>query len=149
MSIPYKRILCPVDFDECSREALRETGAIAVDPGCTVAVLHAVHINPLVDQGAAEGFSAQEMYETQIEDSRRKIEEMLTVLPAQLKRQVIVEIGEPGDVVLNVQKRINADLIVMATHGRRGLKHLVLGSVTERVVRESPVPVLTIRHSSR
>jgi nucleotide-binding universal stress UspA family protein len=148
MSYPYKQILCPVDFDECSSEALREAGALALDRGCTVHVLHTVHINPLVDQGAAEGFSAQEMYETQIEDARRKVEQMLTALPPEVKREVMVEIGEPGDVILNVEKRIDADLIVMATHGRRGLKHLVLGSIAERVVRDSPVPVLTVRQSS-
>ena len=53
--------------------------------------------------------------------------------------------GDPGVEVLQLAKRLRADLIVMATHGRKGLRHLVLGSVAERVVREAPCPVLTVK----
>jgi nucleotide-binding universal stress UspA family protein len=50
--------------------------------------------------------------------------------------------------IIAAQQRIGADLVVMATHGRRGLKHLMLGSVAERVIRESSAPVLTVRAAS-
>ena len=70
---------------------------------------------------------------------------MLSTIPPTVQRAVMIEIGEPGDVIIGVQSKLEADLIVMATHGRKGLKHLVLGSVAERVVRESGVPVLTVR----
>ncbi len=58
--------------------------------------------------------------------------------------EVEVTTGDPGVEVLHVARRLHADLIVMATHGRKGLRRLVLGSVAERVVREAPCPVLTL-----
>jgi universal stress protein A len=145
MAFPYKRILCPVDFDEYSGEALKEAAALASIGGSTVHVLHVVQISPLFDQGAAEGFTPEESYEAQTSFARQRVQEMLNAIPAQVKREIAIEIGEPGDSIIEAQKKLDADLIVMATHGRKGLKHLVLGSVAERVVRESRAPVLTVR----
>lgn len=56
-----------------------------------------------------------------------------------------LEYGEPGTVILAVAQEINADLIVMATHGRTGLRRLLMGSVAEHIVRRAPCPVLTLR----
>jgi nucleotide-binding universal stress UspA family protein len=145
MPFPYRKILCPVDFDETSAQALKEAVAIAAPGGGTVCLLHVVQINPLAAQGAAEGLSAGELYDTQVEFARRQLEQMVKELPAGLKHELATEIGEPADIIVAEEKNLGADLVVMATHGRRGLKRLVLGSVAERVVRESSVPVLTIR----
>jgi hypothetical protein len=57
----------------------------------------------------------------------------------------VIERGNPADVILALEKTLAPDLVVMATHGRRGFARLVLGSVTEKVVRESIKPVLTVR----
>ena len=149
MPFPYKRILCPVDFDEYSNGALKEATALALSGAGTMHILHVVQINPLFDQGAAEGFTAGEMYEAQIEFARKKVEQKLTAIPPEVKREVIIEIGDPGDSIIDVQAKLGADLVVMATHGRKGFKHLVLGSVAERVVRESRVPVLMVRPAPR
>jgi nucleotide-binding universal stress UspA family protein len=111
----------------------------------TVHVLHVVQINLLVDQGATQGFSAGKMYEAQIAFARKQVEKMLATMPPGVKWEVMIEIGEPGDSIKDAQTKLGANLLVMATHGRKGLKHLVLGSVAERVVRESRVPVLTIQ----
>ena len=61
--------------------------------------------------------------------------------------EVFVRVGKPADEILQCAAERGADTIVMGTHGRTGLRHLLVGSVTERVVRMSPVPVLTIRHA--
>ena len=66
-------------------------------------------------------------------------------LDDKVPRRIEVAIGKPAVEILRVAERDSADLIVMATHGRTGVDHLILGSVAERVVRESPVPVLTVR----
>jgi len=145
MPFPYKHILCPVDFDEYSGEALKEAAALASIGGSTLHALHVVRMSPLFDQGAAEGFTAEESYQAQTSFARKRVEEMLNAIPAEVKREVAIEIGERGDSIMEAQKNLGADLIVMATHARKGLKHLVLGSVAERVVRESRVPVLTVR----
>ena len=149
MPFPYKRILCPVDFDEYSTGALKEATALALSSAGTMHILHVVQINPLFDQGAAEGFTAGEMYEAQIEFARKKVEQKLTAIPPEVKREIIIEIGDPGDSIIDMQAKLGADLVVMATHGRKGFKHLVLGSVAERVVRESRVPVLMVRPAPR
>ena len=59
---------------------------------------------------------------------------------------VFVRVGKPADEIIRFATEHAADVIVMGTHGRTGIRHLIAGSVTERVVRTSPVPVLTIRH---
>lgn len=145
MPFPYKRILCAVDFDECSGEALKEAAALALNGEGVLHVLHVVQINPLVDMGSAEGFAAGELYEDQTAFAQKQVEQMLTAMPPGLKREVMITIGEPSDSIIDAQAKLGSDLIVIATHGRKGLKHLVLGSIAERVVRESRVPVLTVR----
>jgi len=60
--------------------------------------------------------------------------------------EVFVRVGKPADEILRFAEEHGVDTIVMGTHGRTGIRHLLAGSVTERVVRTSPVPVLTIRH---
>ncbi|HVB80672.1 MAG TPA: universal stress protein [Candidatus Binataceae bacterium] len=149
MPFPYKRILCPVDFDAYSGEALKEAAALALNGAGTVRILHVVRINPLFDQGAAEGFTAGAVYQTQTDLAHRRVEEMLTAIPPEVKREIVIEIGEPADSIIDAQTKLGVDLVVMATHGRKGLKHFLLGSVTERVVRESCVPVLTVRPAFR
>ncbi len=148
MAFPYKRILCPVDFDENSGVALREAVGLASECGATLHLLHVVQITPPMDEAATGGLAVGEIYQPQIETARRELEQMIVTIPAAVKREAMIEIGTPGGAILDAQVKVDADLIVMATHGRKGLKHLVLGSVAERIVRESPVPVLTIRPHS-
>ncbi len=145
MPFPYKRILCSIDFDGSSGLALEAAAVMALGGEATVCVFHAVHINQLVDQGVIEGLAAGVLYEPQLEYARKKVDQMLVGMPAELKREIMIEIGDPGTCIIKAVTKIGADLMVTATHGRRGLKHLALGSVAERVVCEAPVPVLTVR----
>jgi nucleotide-binding universal stress UspA family protein len=145
LPFPYSKILCPVDFDSNSADALAHAAALAMSAGATLYLLHVVQINPLAIQGAAEGFAGKDFYDSQVEAARGRLEQFAQSIPAGIMRELAVEIGEPGDLIIAGQQRLGADLVVMATHGRRGLKRLVLGSVAERVVRESTVPVLTVR----
>ena len=66
-------------------------------------------------------------------------------IPATVRYETLVVNGWPGEAVLKAARDLDADLIVMGTHGRRGLAHLMIGSVAERVVRAAPCPVLTVR----
>jgi nucleotide-binding universal stress UspA family protein len=145
LPFPYSKILCPVDFDPNSADALAHAAALAMNSGATLYLMHVVQINPLTAQGAAEGFAAKDLYEAQVEHARTRLEQYAQNIPAALTRELVVEIGEPGNLIIAAQQRLGADLVVMGTHGRRGLRHLVLGSIAERIVRESSVPVLTVR----
>ena len=147
MPFPYKRILCPVDCDDYSAEALKHAAALALSSGATVFVLHVVPATPPLDEGATGGLAVGEIYEPRVRTARAQVEQMLAAIPGEVKREIRIEIGRPGDTILDAQTKLDADLIVMATHGRKGLKHLVLGSVAERILREARVPVLTIRPS--
>ncbi len=141
MSFPYKCILCPVDFDSNSIAALKEAAALARPCKATICLLHVVQINPL----ATEGFVLGELQESQSKYARTKVAEMAERDLGGADYEIKIEIGDPAETVLEMEKRLKADLVVMATHGRRGVSRLVLGSVAERVVRESSIPVLTLR----
>jgi nucleotide-binding universal stress UspA family protein len=145
LPFPYSRILCPIAFDPNSADALAHAAALAMNSGATVYLLHVLQINPLTAQGAAQGFAGKDFYDSQVAAAHARLEECAQSIPGGVKRELAVEIGEPGNLIIAAQQRLGADLVVMATHGRRGLKHLVLGSVAERVVRESAAPVLTVR----
>jgi universal stress protein A len=141
MSFPYKRILCPVDFDGNSGAAVKEAAALARLLDATVLLLHVVQINPL----ATEGYVLAELQESQSNAARVKVAEIAGRDLVGVKHEIDIEIGDPAETLLAMEKKLNADVVVMATHGRRGVTRLVLGSVAEKIVRESTVPVLTLR----
>jgi nucleotide-binding universal stress UspA family protein len=141
MAFPYKRILCPVDFDSSSIQAVEEARALARSGDGKLYLLHVIQINPL----ATEGFVLAELIESQEKYAREQLEQITGEGMAGVECEIVIERGNPADVILTLEKTLASDLVVMATHGRRGLTRLVLGSVTERVVRESITPVLTVR----
>ena len=82
--------------------------------------------------------------------AKRLIEEIVTSLKkSSLDAEGAVLSGEPFVEIIRYARQENADLIVMATHGRTGIEHMLLGSVAEKVVRKSPCPVLTIKKTSQ
>ena len=141
MTFPYKLILCPVDFDDNSLHAVEEAGALARGGTGRLCLLHVIQINPL----ATEGFVLGELYDSQEKYARGKLDQITRDRLAGVECEILIEQGNPADVILTMEKTVAPDLVVMATHGRRGLTRLVMGSVAERVVRESITPVLTVR----
>lgn len=134
----FKKILCPVDFDPNSLPALRLASELAQEGKATLHLLHVVAMPPGPE--AALSFGKMETA------ARTRLEQLArTRIPDKVRYKVEVTIGDPAVEALQAAKSLQADLIVMATHGRRGLSHFVLGSVAERVVREAPCPVLTVR----
>src|ERR1700730_11615882 len=123
MSFPYKRILCAVDFDDNAMTAINEAGALARASDGVVVLMHAVWITPL----AAEGYVLLELQKTQTEDASRRLEDLARRALAGARYEVEVVIGDPSEAILEAAKRCTTDLVVLATHGRRGLAHLVLG----------------------
>jgi len=135
-----KKIVAPVDF---SNESFVSLGT-AVDIASSPSDVHAIHVIPELSL-SEPGVIWQE-----IDNSVRKqhAEHELRKKLSDRKYtqvQIEIEVGNPGDCVADFAKRIGADLIVMASHGRTGLAHMLLGSVAERVVRLSHCPVLVLR----
>lgn len=144
MAFPYRRILTPVDFDDdsSSHAALTAATRIAVENDGMVLVLHVV---PMVIPPVGMP-NYMDIYANQEKISREKLEEIVRGLDSKVKYEMITRIGEPAREILTAERQLAADLIVMATHGRRGVKRVLLGSVAETVLREATCPVLTVRH---
>jgi nucleotide-binding universal stress UspA family protein len=133
------RILCPVDFSEPSQRALRYALAIARWHESEIAVLHMEDV--LLHAATVEAGGYHELAERH----HRELQELIDDAGGR-DRNVRVHIATGGAVsgILEHATRDASDLIVMGTHGRSGLARAVLGSVTEGVVRQAPMPVLTI-----
>ena len=139
----FPKVLCPIDFSDHSLAALNLALKVTQQNDAN---LYLLNVAP-VPAGAA-GFQPVPMDAYPFHEKDRQAE--LTKLareriPAAVRYETLVISGDPAERVLETARALEADLIVMGTHGHRGLSRLVLGSVAERVVRESPVPVLTVR----
>jgi universal stress protein A len=133
-------VLCPIDFSEPSRAALGYAAALAEHFGASLDVL-AVDDPLLSEVAASTGHVALEQ-ETAAE-LRRFCSRALELAPqAARAMSFLVRTGKPAAEILQAARDTNADLIVMGSHGRSGLTRLFFGSTTERVLRETHVPVL-------
>jgi nucleotide-binding universal stress UspA family protein len=136
----FKRIVCPIDFDANSITALKLARDLATDPEATLYLLHVVGV---VLAGFPKQFHAYPMTE---HDARSRLQDIAREhLEGNVRYQVLTRTGDPASEILRAVREIGADSVVMPTHGRTGLDHFLLGSVGERVVRESTRPVLTIK----
>ncbi len=141
-----KRILVPTDFSELARRAVRHAGAIAQRAGAEVTVLYADPFLP------PPHFTKEQIPDLVrgIEQSKAAAKELLnrcageTLGPSVTWRAVVAE-QEPVDAILATAERIDAELIVMGTHGRSGVNRFMLGSVTEKVLRQTTRPLMTTR----
>lgn len=137
------RILVPIDFSEHSQKSLRYALAFAAQFDAEVVLVHIVE--QMVYPGdwmypplAASDFAIEK---------REQMIERLRALDAGsgVKTQHIVRLGRAWQEVIEIAREQKADLIILATHGYTGLKHVLLGSVAEKIVRHAPCPVLSVR----
>lgn len=149
-----KTIAVPLDFGAPSRKALGYARAFAEQFGASLHLLHVVSVPWVAGAFAATPSDvpveepAGAMVQELIDDANRQLREALP--EAEIRAfgvRTFVQVGDPREVILEHAARERIDLIVMGTHGRTGTAHLLLGSVTERVVREAPCPVLTVREA--
>jgi nucleotide-binding universal stress UspA family protein len=147
MDIPLSRILVPTDFSEESRMALSYGVALAERLGGVLHVLHVVeavvNVSPLPQE-----FGARDELDRAIGESAwGELNQLLSAEDrGRLKVEFAVEWGIPFTEIIRYAQARRIDLIAMGTHGRGGVKRLILGSVAENVVRSASCPVLTVRH---
>ena len=142
-----RRLLVPVDFSERSEVALRHAVALAEALGGRVDLLHAVDLPALPTFYGVTTLASLPDLVTHSRAALRKIVRRL--LPEGVRGDVLVETDAPAAAILAAVQQRRPDLVVMATHGLRGLKRLALGSVAERVVQRAPCPVLTVKSFGR
>jgi universal stress protein A len=142
-----KRILVPLDFSDCSKKALRYALALARQHG---AALDLLYVLPTLPYGSGEYgvFDYGKLQEDMKASAEMKLAKTLSEEIGQcpsVRAGSILRIGTAAREIVDVARTLPADLIVIATHGRTGLKHVLLGSVAEQVVRHAPCPVLVVR----
>jgi len=148
MAEPFRKILSPVYFDETSPVALQYARYFARQGGGTVYLLHVVPTDELhllrKVYRPEEGGGADTAWAQQI--AQEKLQELAQAHLAGVQYETVIRLsGDPATGILEAEKEFGVDLVVMATHGRTGIAHLILGSVAEKVVRESRCPILTTR----
>lgn len=144
-----KKILAPTDFSELSRLGLRYALEMARDASAEVIVYHAIDFgadwhNKRTDYGPNRDL---------LEESRRLLDKFLAENFADcidlVEVRAVVEFGAPYKNIVDVAASESVDMIVMSTHGRTGVDHLILGSVAEKVVARAPCPVLIVPRRGR
>lgn len=143
-----KRILVPVDFSPASLKALAYAADFAKPLGadlCALFVVEPIYYAVPDLAGAAAGTTVG-LLEEQRRSGTRQLERLQArYAKRRIKLRTLLQTGTPYRAIVDAARSLRANLIVMSTHGRTGMTHLLLGSVAERVVRTSSCPVLTIR----
>jgi nucleotide-binding universal stress UspA family protein len=157
-----QKILVPVDYSEDSQRALQGGASLAEKYGAKLLLLHVIPnaVDEVYSGGTELRSPTLSYYETmapgvwakhpiiidRVDTAHTELRDLADkhlkdATPVQIK----VAVGKPIEEILHVAREEQVDLIVMGTHGRTGVRHLVLGSVAEAVSRQAPCPVLTVR----
>lgn len=144
-----QRILVPIDVTDHHPQALEMAVTLAASTGAEIIILSVADDRfPYPDI-----FSFQEPHESYYKMFRDRALEILNeaagTAPEGVKIRPVVSRGQPGKVIVEVAKEEGADVIIMTTHGGHGLEHAILGSVTDRVLRLTTVPVLVVPRRPR
>ena len=146
--IKLEKILCAVDFSEYSLDALEYANHLALKENATLCLVHIVDSRvygyggpiyepePIAMQSQIDEDSVNLLKEKLLEKASDEIKD---------KVEVIVVFGVPFVEIIKAAKDHNIDLLVLGTHGRSGIAHMLIGSVAEKVVRKAPCPVLTVK----
>jgi nucleotide-binding universal stress UspA family protein len=145
----YRKILVPLDGSATSARGLEEAIGLARASGASLVLLHVIDAYPL-----AVEMATPDTWEKVVEGLRRHGQALLDRAEATARehgvatasRMLEFPSGRVADAILQEAKAVDCDLILMGTHGRRGFGHMMMGSDAERVVHESPLPVLLVRH---
>ncbi len=138
--MPRKHFLVPLDFSTHAQHALEYALELAKRLQARLTLLHVVHIPPL---GEVDVSTYMHEVDAVARQSMQPYVQRLKEAGVEGTARIVH--GVPWQQVVDTAQDIHADLIVMGTHGRTGLQHVLLGSVTEKVVRHAPCPVLVVR----
>jgi nucleotide-binding universal stress UspA family protein len=144
-----KRILVPVDYSECSRHALAFASQLAVLFNASLDIIHVWDKPTYVTDAVLvrrPGHEPRSLIELVKENAQHDMDEFFATitLPDSIVAIRRLTSGDPASYLIGELKKGEHDLVVMGTHGRTGFSHLMLGSVAEKLVQHSPVPVVTV-----
>lgn len=141
----YRKILVPLDGSKVAEGVLPHAKLLAYSEGAEL-ILLTVSANPALDFVFSDPGLAQSAVQEQEDRSQRYISQIENELKsAGFKTSTMLRVGSVADVILGVAEELQVDVIAMSTHGRTGPARWLLGSIAERVVHSSKIPVLLIR----
>ncbi len=143
--MPLSHILCPVDLSGLSADALRYAAELARRLDARLTVLYANTFTAPPYFTKSKLAELEQQFRSSFQEAEAALRGFVKDTGVEGMVELLVVEGLPVDAIHKAAGETKADLIVMGTHGRGGLKRLMLGSVTDRVLRESDVPVLTVR----
>jgi len=140
-------IVVPTDFSSHSLAALDCAVGMADTFDARLKVIFVNEPGLRISDMSWVGVEQRSMDDTNLTEARRSIEKVvLERIPVDIPADAEILYGDAVDNIIDYANHVNADLIVMATHGRTGVSHVLLGSVAEQVVRKAPCPVLTLKN---
>ncbi len=140
------KILHPTDFSGAAERAQAQAVELAGRLSGEVVLLHVCVKAPLYNEGLFGTADVDRVYQAQREWAEGELtKRVATLCEAGIGARWIVRSGMPAEEIVDAAAKERADMIVIGTHGRSGLPRLILGSVAERVIRQAPCPVLSVR----
>lgn len=144
--ISIRKIMIPTDFSAYSNHALKYAVTMAQSFQAKLYLMHVYELPLTSPMLPAEPYPTATRTQEQ-HDEEKSLNRLVEGLRAEgVDAEPVFELGRPYIEIVRAAKELDVDLVILATHGRKGLSHLVFGSTAEKVVRLSPCPVLTIKH---
>lgn len=148
MTKPYQTILVPVDGSENSQRALAQAIYLATQCNAALELIHIINLTTALtlsayDQG--QYALLQEVQDALKEAGKKVLAEASAQIPATLKANITLETGSPGQLIIDYADQCGADLIVMGSRGLGPIKGLFMGSVSNHVIGQAPIPVLIVK----
>ncbi len=151
----FEKILAAIDFSEISHEVIRKSSQIAKLCNSQLFLMNVVEkeIPILISEGivvpSIDLDTFEKMYQKLSEKSKEKLEAMAKEIEKEygISPEIIVDMGEPFDLILEKAENLKVDLIVVGSHGKKGIERLLIGSVSEKIARKAKCSVLIIRKS--
>lgn len=139
-----KKILVPIDFSDCSKKALQYAIPLARQHDAEITLLYAISVPSYSsgEYGAVDFATVESEMRT---TGERNLAALVKEIGEDVTTRAVVLNGAPTAEIVEFARELPADIIIVSTHGRTGLKHVFLGSVAEHVVRQAPCPVLIVR----
>ncbi|NLH73006.1 MAG: universal stress protein [Verrucomicrobia bacterium] len=145
-----RRIMVPIDFSEYSVSALRYARAFAQHFGASLILLHVNEPTVFPSELGYAPIAAETLDQQLRDDAHNRLKALAAECALEgLKADAEIRVGRPFNEIVTAAQELDADMIIIATHGFTGLTHVLMGSTAERVVRHARCPVLVVRENER
>ena len=138
-------ILCPTDFSDTANKALTYAAEMALKYDATLHVVSVINEIHGFDSFQVLAITPDEIHEHMMKITKDKLEQLTADIPSSIPRHTAVFEGHPPTEITRAAVEFDCDMIVIASHGRTGLEHILIGSVAEAVTRHAHCPVLIVK----